>query len=304
MVRRGLETWTAGRRVRSVQVYDPRSLRRHAGGPSDFGARLTGRFLHIPQRRGKFLWVPLDSDPTLEKARSTQDPAGEALVIHLGMSGQVLIQDAEAHGEKHLRILLEVEPSQGRPTQLRFVDQRIFGGMQISALIPSSHPSGWVPACAAHIARDPFELTAGAEEFFNALRRRRTDLKRALLDQKLMSGIGNIYADEALWRARLHYARRTDTVTRRESARLLEAVRQVMEAALEAGGTSFDSLYVNVNGRSGYFSRSLQCYGRQGQLCSRCAGGERPGTIRREAFMGRSSYWCPTCQPRPRVRRS
>lgn len=253
-----------------------------------------GKTLGAPQRRGKFLWIPL-----AETQRPEASPA-EALVIHLGMSGQVLLQPAEAPEEKHLRILLDLEPVTGSPGQLRFVDQRIFGGMQISPLVPSEHPSGSVPACASHIAWDPLEPKADSERLFRALRRRRTGLKRALLDQQLISGVGNIYADEALWRVRLHYGRRTETLTRAEVSRLLQAVQEVMEAALEAGGTSFDSLYVNINGRSGYFERALQCYGREGEPCSRCAGTARAARIRREAFMGRSSYWCPTCQPRPR----
>lgn len=297
VVRRGLETWAAHRHVRNVQVYDARSLRRHDAGPADFGTRLEGRLLGAPQRRGKFLWIPLGASaldpPALDTKHGAGQPIAEALVIHLGMSGQVLIQDADAPEQKHLRIQLELESSLSRPTQLRFVDQRIFGGMQLSVLVPGSHASGSVPACAAHIAWDPLEPSAGAESLFNALRSRRTGLKRALLDQEMISGIGNIYADEALWRARLHYARRTETVTRAEAARLLESVREVMEAALEAGGTSFDSLYVNINGRSGYFERSLGVYGRAGQPCTRC------GTaIIRERFMNRSSHFCPRCQPK------
>lgn len=290
VVRRGIDTWAAGRDVLSVVVHDPRSLRRYAEGPEHFRDSLAGRRLGAPQRRGKYLWVPLES--------SVQESSGTALLIHLGMSGQVLIEDSSVPQEKHLKIALVL--SGAEPAQLRFVDQRIFGGMQICTLLPAAHPSGSVPEAASHIAPDPLEQVATAEGLFQALRRRRTGLKRALLDQGMLSGVGNIYADEALWRARLHYARRTETITRAEASRLLGCIREVMEAALAAGGTSFDALYVNINGASGYFDRSLQCYGQEGMLCSRCMESGRDGVIRRERFMGRSSYWCPRCQPRPR----
>lgn len=292
VVRRGTETWAAGREIRQVAVHDPRSLRRHGQGPEHFRATLAGSRLGTPQRRGKYLWVPLGSAGTVPE---------QALMIHLGMSGQVLIEDSTAPEERHLKVTLHLAGEE--PAQLRFVDQRIFGGMQISGLLPSSHRSGTVPEAAAHIAPDPLEPAVTAEGLFRSLRSRRSGLKRALLDQELISGVGNVYADEALWRARLHYARRTETVTRAEAARLLDAVREVMEAALAAGGTSFDALYVNVNGASGYFDRSLQCYGQEGRPCSRCADSGRAGLIRRDRFMGRSSYWCPRCQPRPRAGR-
>jgi len=132
-----------------------------------------------------------------------------------------------------------------------------------------------------------------------AMRRHQVQIKRLLLAQSLVSGIGNIYADEALWRAGLHGARPTDKLTRAQVAALLDGVRDVLGEALAQGGTSFDSLYVDVNGQSGYFSRFLAVYGQADRPCPRC------GTpIRRESFMNRSSYSCPTCQPRPRGRRS
>lgn len=290
VVRRGIETWAAGREVLGVDVHDPRSLRRYAEGPEHFRESLAGRRFGTPQRRGKYLWIPLES--------RVGEAAGAALLIHLGMSGQVLIEDGAAPQEKHLKISLELGGTE--PAQLRFVDQRIFGGMQICTLLPAAHLSGSVPEAAFHIAPDPLEPGVTAESLFRAFRRRRTGLKRALLDQGMLSGIGNIYADEALWRARLHYARRTETITRAEAFRLLGCIREVMEAALAAGGTSFDALYVNVNGASGYFDRSLQCYGQEGMFCSRCRESGHEGVIRRERFMGRSSYWCPRCQPRPR----
>ncbi|TLP79852.1 bifunctional DNA-formamidopyrimidine glycosylase/DNA-(apurinic or apyrimidinic site) lyase [Nesterenkonia sphaerica] len=310
VVRRGVHQWATGRTVRSVTVHDDRSLRRHPAGPDAFRRHLTGLRLGEPQRRGKFLWIPLLTPRAHEPS--------SALVIHLGMSGQVLMERDDAPAEKHLKITLDLGTGHGvqntaaqssTPNQLRFVDQRIFGGMHIAALVPDVTVAGssrLIPQSATHIAPDPLEPAVTAEWFFQALRRRRTGLKRALLDQTVLSGVGNIYADEALWRAQLHYARRTDTITRAAAARLLTGLREVMEAALEAGGTSFDALYVNVNGASGYFDRSLEAYGQAGRECSRCAavaveGSSGPPTvIMRAKFMGRSSYWCPSCQPRPR----
>lgn len=311
VVRRGISRWAMGRTVETVTVHDPRSLRRHALGAAlpepdrlaSFAAALQDQTLLAPQRRGKFLWIPLQG-----AAGSTSGSAGgphsgvslpqQSLLIHLGMSGQVLIDEPSAPAQKHLKITVELGEADSPRKQLRFIDQRIFGGMQISELVASTHPSGSVPEAAVHIAPDPLEPGFDEETFFRTLRRRKTGLKRALLDQGMVSGIGNIYADEALWLARLHYLRSTATITRAESARLLSGVKTVLLAALEAGGTSFDALYVNVNGASGYFSRSLNVYGQQGRPCPRC------GTeVRRETFMNRGSHFCPTCQPGPSAAR-
>lgn len=271
VVRLGLEKHVVGQRIESVEVHHLRAVRRHLAGRHDFADRLTGGTITAASRRGKYLWLPLDS--------------GDAVLAHLGMSGQLLIQPADAAAEKHLRVALLLADG----SQLRFVDQRMFGGLSIS------DDGAVLPAEIAHIARDPLDPGFGEDGFAARLRTRRTGIKRALLDQGLISGIGNIYADEALWRARLHYARPTETMRLSEVTRLLAAVREVMVAALRQGGTSFDALYVNVNGQSGYFDRSLEVYGQEGEPCSRC------GTpIRRDTFMNRSSYTCPHCQPRPR----
>jgi formamidopyrimidine-DNA glycosylase len=204
------------------------------------------------------------------------------------MSGQLLVRPPTAPDESHLRVRFTFTDD---GTELRYVDQRTFGALSVSV---SVGPDG-VPAEIVHIAPDPLAPEFDDEAFVAAVRRRRTGIKRALLDQTLISGVGNIYADEALWRARLHYARPTATLTRRVLLDLLAAVREVMTAALAAGGTSFDALYVDVNGDSGYFERGLEVYGRAGEPCRRC------GTaIRRDSFMNRSSYSCPRCQRRPR----
>jgi formamidopyrimidine-DNA glycosylase len=284
-------------------VLDPRSIRRHALGPEDFVGNLEGATVVDVVRRGKFLWMPL-RDHALAGS-----PPAVALMAHLGMSGQLLMQDTAAPDEKHLKVRFRLSPRAGMPEQLRFVDQRIFGGLFVTAMIPTDDggPGGLaespVPLIAeeaSHIARDPLDPAFSFDRFYTRLRQRRTGLKRALLDQGLVSGIGNIYADEALWRAKLHYARPTDKLRRADAAQLVACARDVMLDALAAGGTSFDSLYVNVNGASGYFDRSLNAYGRQGQPCGRCAAVGIHALIRREQFMNRSSYTCPVCQPRPR----
>ncbi|MFJ9521584.1 bifunctional DNA-formamidopyrimidine glycosylase/DNA-(apurinic or apyrimidinic site) lyase [Kitasatospora sp. NPDC101801] len=276
VVRRGLARWAAGRTVAEAQVLHPRSVRRQPGGADEFAARLTGTTLGEAQRRGKYLWVPLGGD--------------QALIGHLGMSGQLLVQDAAVPDETHLRVRLRFTDG-GR--ELRFVDQRTFGGLAVEEAEPGDPES--TPLSIAHIARDPLDARFDDGAFVAALRAKRTTVKRALLDQTLISGVGNIYADESLWRAKLHYERPTATLTRPEAATLLGHARDVMNAALAVGGTSFDSLYVNVNGESGYFSRDLDAYGREGEACRRC------GTaVRREPWMNRSSYFCPRCQRPPR----
>jgi formamidopyrimidine-DNA glycosylase len=287
-VRDGLQRWVAGRTVAAVEVRHPRAVRRHLGGGADLAARLTGLTVEAAARRGKYLWLPL---------AGPDGSRGEALIGHLGMSGQLLVQPAGAPDEKHLHVRVTFTDG---GAELRFVDQRTFGGLLLDRLVPTpDRPDELVPEQIAHIARDPVDPHFDELLFTTRLRRRDTELKRALLDQTLVSGIGNIYADESLWRARLHWARRTATLTRPAVAALLAEVRGVLADALRAGGTSFDALYVNVNGESGYFDRSLAVYGQEGRPCPRC------GTpVRRTAFMNRSSFFCPSCQrpPRPRPR--
>ena len=340
-VRAGLADHSLGRPVRAVRVVDARSLRRHLPGPAHFEAALTGRALRGAYRRGKYLWLTLsESDGTL---------ADEALVVHLGMSGQLLVRDepgsesgneldgdsgndAEARAAfdeqpRHLRVALELGPAgatrgaastsrESTGQRLLFVDQRIFGGMFLSPLVPDvpaavatnkvapgEVPERFlVPEAVKHIARDPLD------EFFDpaAVRRKflRTSsgIKKVLLDQSVISGVGNIYADEALWRARLHYAKPARTLSAAQTRELLEAVTQVLRESLAAGGTSFDALYVNVLGESGYFERSLNAYGRAGEPCHRCAEAGRTTLMVREPFQNRSSYRCPHCQRAPRSR--
>ena len=281
-VRRGLDRWAVGRTIADVEVRGPRTVRRHHAGPADFAARLRGRRVEAACRRGKYLWLRLDD--------------GANLLAHLGMSGQFLAVPASTDDPKHLRARFRFRDD---GPELRFVDQRTFGGLAIDDPAlgdpASSELAGSIPASVAHIALDPLDPSFDDTAFAERLRHRRTGVKRALLDQTLVSGIGNIYADESLWRVPMHYARGTDTLRRADAAALLAAVRDVLRAAIVAGGTSFDALYVAVNGESGYFDRSLEVYGREGEPCSRCGA-----PIRREAFMNRSSYRCPRCQRTPR----
>ncbi len=278
VVRRGLDTWITGRTFATVQVLNNRAVRHHMGGARDFEMQLVGSRVERVERRGKFMWLVLDDS--------------SALVTHLGMSGQVLVQPLDAEPEAHLRIRATFTDG-GRA--MHFVDQRTFGGMAIDDLVldDAGNP---IPASVAHIARDPLDPLFDADAFVKAMRIKKTQVKRALLDQNLISGIGNIYADEALWRSKVNWAMPTYGMKPAIARSLLANAIDVMTEALSVGGTSFDSLYVNVNGESGYFSRDLNAYGREGEPCDRCGS-----IIVREAFANRSSFRCPRCQRLPKV---
>jgi formamidopyrimidine-DNA glycosylase len=302
VVRAGIAPAVTGARVTGVDVAEERSLRRHDVTTGAFSDLLEGQRILAAVRRGKFLWMPLES--------------GRALVVHLGMSGQVLLGTpglaANAPGgDRLLRIRLHLDhPSHGE-LWLNFVDQRIFGGMAIDAMVPTAdaRPAGYsggaagrwetlIPSQVAHIARDPLDPEFSEGAFLTALARRKSGIKRALLDQTLVSGIGNIYADEALFVARMHYDQPAASLSRARARTLLAAVREILHQALAEGGTSFDAQYVNVNGESGYFAHSLRAYGQHGTPCPRCGS-----TMVREQFMNRGSHFCPRCQrlrvPRP-----
>ena len=286
VVRAGLGPAVTGATIAAVTVFDERSLRRHDGPSEDFVDRLTGRTVLSAERRGKFLWLPLAPTPLVEPYE-----APEALVVHLGMSGQVLLRD-RVTDDRLTRIRLEIDHPQHGALRLNFVDQRIFGSMAIDTMLQTADvPGEKVPGQVAHIARDPLDPAFDDRRFLARLAARSTGVKRALLDQTLISGVGNIYADEALWAARIHYAQPTASLSRARAKLLLAEVRLVLAKALGEGGTSFDAQYVNVNGASGYFSHSLNAYGQQGTPCARCG---RP--IIRESFMNRGSHFCPFCQ--------
>ncbi|WP_445257609.1 bifunctional DNA-formamidopyrimidine glycosylase/DNA-(apurinic or apyrimidinic site) lyase [Nocardioides aurantiacus] len=281
VVRRGLQAHVVGRTLADVEVLHPRPVRRHLAGADDFAQRLRGRTVTGAHRRGKFWWLGLDD--------------GDALLGHLGMSGQMLVQPAGVPDERHLRVRFALEPVPGAgpdaAREVRFVDQRMFGGLLVST------GGAVVPPELAHIALDPLDPAFDDAAFARRVRRSESGIKRLLLNQAVVSGVGNIYADEALWRARVHGERRGSRLRVGDVQRVLDGAREVMGSALDQGGTSFDALYVNVNGESGYFDRSLEAYGQEGRPCSRC------GTpVRRVSFTNRSSYFCPVCQPPPRAR--
>lgn len=291
VVRRGLEAHALDRVITSVEVLHDRPVRRSPGGASVFAGALVGRTFTAARRRGKYLWLPLSSGSSAPASLPADAQADDAVLGHLGMSGQMLVQPVGSPDEKHLRVRFTLADATGALSELRFVDQRMFGGLALSA------GGAELPSEIAHIARDPLDLEFDLDDFVRRVRRRTSGVKRLLLDQTLVSGVGNIYADEALWRAGLHGERPGDRLTRAQAVELLEHAREVMSEALAQGGTSFDALYVNVNGQSGYFERSLNAYGREDEPCRRC------GTaMRRTAFMNRSSYFCPSCQKPPRAR--
>ena len=300
VVRRGLAGHILGAVLERVQVVDGRSVRRHEAGPVDFERLLTGLRVADVARRGKYLWLLFEGNEEF------------ALVIHLGMSGQVLLKAPELPAEKHLKVLIDLagatdESGCEAPLTLRFVDQRIFGGMFVSPLLPVRNAAGEpVPGASAsalglpHIARDPLDPHFDFGQFRRTMLGTSTGIKKLLLDQSAISGVGNIYADEALWRARLHYAKPAKSIPASTARELVDAARTVMRDALAQGGTSFDALYVNVNGESGYFDRSLNAYGQAGKPCPRCLDAGRTSLMVREPFGGRSSYRCPHCQRKPR----
>jgi len=278
VVRRGLAEHAGGRTIATVRLTGPRVARRHAPGPRDLEDRLAGRAITGAHRRGKYLWLALGGAPDAEP--------DEALIVHLGMSGQLLVSEAGAPEARHTHARVGFTDA---GAELRFVDQRTFGGLALADLVDG------LPTTVAHIARDPFDPDFDRQATIRDVKRRRSGIKRVLLNQTVVSGIGNIYADEALWRAGIHGERLASSLTKPAIGRLLDNAKDVMAEALVQGGTSFDSLYVNVNGASGYFDRSLSAYGREGLPCLRC------GTpMRREQFTNRSSTSCPRCQVRPR----
>ena len=279
VVRRGLADHLVGHRIADVRVQHPRAVRRHEAGPGDLTARLRGVRITGTGRRGKYMWLLCAADGDDE----------QALVIHLGMSGQMLLGPVPR--PQHVRITALLDDD----TTVSFVDQRTFGGWQLTDVVDVD--GSVVPVPVAHLARDPLDPRFDRDAVVKVLRGKHSEIKRQLLDQTVVSGIGNIYADEALWRAGVHGARPAAKLTRPKLAELLDRAAEVMVEALAQGGTSFDSLYVNVNGESGYFERSLDAYGREGEPCRRCGA-----IIRRERFMNRSSFYCPRCQPRPRTR--
>lgn len=289
VVRAGLERHARGRTVTDLEVFDDASLRRHRGGEEDFANALLGRRIVEVARRGKFLWLPLDD--------------GRALTAHLGMSGQLLVHSQiPADPARHLRVRLHLDEG-----LVDFVDQRKFGGLAVTELVPTvdGAPGGQgssqalIPDTVTHIARDLLDPHLDLDSVIARIRKSQKNIKILLLEQTVVSGIGNIYADEGLWQAQIHGLRRGSELRPKQLRTLLEATADVMERALAVGGTSFDELYVNADGEAGYFARSLNVYGREGQPCPRCEH-----SLLRENIGGRSHTYCPRCQTRPRRKRN
>nr|WP_255633086.1 bifunctional DNA-formamidopyrimidine glycosylase/DNA-(apurinic or apyrimidinic site) lyase [Demequina sp. TTPB684] len=299
-VRAGLEGLVVGSRIDGVSVYRDSCVRLQPGGPGEFEMALQGMVLGAAVRRGKFLWLPLLEEEEVSR-RLAAASSGGALSAHLGMSGQFRVFPGDAPDpHPHCRVRLHLKTPRGTGT-LDFLDQRTFGYLLAEPTLatPDGRPGGHgsdaaaVPLTVAHIARDVLDPAVDERAVLERMRRGSRGIKQVLLDQTVMSGIGNIYADEALWAARVHPERPANALSLAQARALLAAAREVMAKALDQGGTSFDALYVNVNGESGYFSRSLQAYGRTGEDCTRCGG-----RIVQERIGGRSTHWCPRCQRR------
>lgn len=296
-VRAGLAPAVTNATVTGVDILDVRSLKRHPGGVQDFKKTLINAKVLGVVRRGKFLWLPLEVGGAKRQL---------ALVGHLGMSGQMLLRKPADPEDKLTRVVIHLKTAKGKPVEFRFVDQRIFGSLAIDELQPTADgkPGGFsagvgkgkpwqnlIPIQAAHITRDPLDVDFDESEVLAKFQKKSSGIKRVLLDQQTLSGIGNIYADEALWRARLHYDQPASSLKPAKAKELLEHVREILAKAVEVGGTSFDEQYKNVNGESGYFAVSLNAYGMTGEPCARCGR-----QIKRENWMNRGSHFCPNCQ--------
>lgn len=294
-VRAGLAPALTNSTVRSIDIHDVRSLKRHLAGPKDFTKTLVGAKILGVVRRGKFLWMPLETPE-----------ARLALVGHLGMSGQMLLRKPGSAEDKLTRVVIHAETSRGKRIEFRFIDQRIFGSLAIDDLVETpDHKAGgysdkvgagkwWeklIPRSAAHIARDPLDENFDSDLVWQKFKKKASGIKRVLLDQQVLSGVGNIYADEALWQTRLHYDQPANSISRATFDLVISSIQKILSDAVAQGGTSFDEQYKNVNGESGYFDISLNAYGMTDQPCPRCSR-----AIRRDSWMNRGSHFCPNCQ--------
>ena len=266
-VRRGLHHLITGYRITQAEDLHPRALKAESIAPLSTlnGARITGT-----GRRGKFLWITLNRPFVLD--------------AHLGMSGQFLIHERDIPAPKHVRAHFALKRSL-RKLDLVFNDQRTFGWLSVEELVDG------VPSSAIHIAYDPFDPLFDYQATVAKMAKRNIRIKTALLNQEIISGVGNIYADEALWRAKVHPESLTSGMTRKKIATVIDCATEVMREAIAKGGTSFDDLYINVNGESGFFEQSLSAYGREDEPCPRCGS-----LIKRIVFGARSSHFCPRCQ--------
>jgi formamidopyrimidine-DNA glycosylase len=221
--------------------------------------------------------------------------SSQAIRAHLGMSGQMLMVKKEEKPSTHARVTFDFSDTK---RSLHFIDQRTFGWVNLEELVEAKDKR-LVPQSVLHISPDLFEETFDLDKTISNIKRRKTGIKQALLNQEIVAGIGNIYADEALWLAKTHWADVCENLSEKKINEILISAKEVMAKALEKGGTSFDDLYIDVNGESGYFENELNAYGREGERCYRC-----DLEMVREAFSNnRSSTICPNCQPRVRPHR-
>jgi formamidopyrimidine-DNA glycosylase len=268
-VRRGLQHLVTGYKITQAQQLHPRALKSESIAPLESlqGAKITGT-----NRRGKFMWLTLNRP--------------YVLVAHLGMSGQFLIHQKDRPKATHVRAQFTLSKPL-RTQELVFNDQRTFGWLSVEETTNN------IPASAQHIAPDPFDPLFDKDLTIKNYRKRNIKIKTALLNQEIMSGVGNIYADETLWRAKIHPEISTADLSAKKISTIIDFATEVMQEAINQGGTSFDDLYINVNGESGFFEQSLAAYGQEDEPCPRC------GTpIKRITFGQRSSHFCPRCQRR------
>ena len=270
-VRRGIEAKVVGRKIISVEVGRERSVRRVGREAVIHG--LTGTTVTNARRRGKYLLCDLDS--------------GDEMMIHLRMSGRVLVEPVGTKRPTHTHVVLSLSERDGVSDEMWFVDPRTFGEVVVfdpaytAQVLPELVRLGVDPIC------EPFDSAILA----GRLKGKRGAIKPLLLSQHVVAGIGNIYADESLWLAKLHYDKQASSIPKKKHLELIEIAAEVLRKAVAQGGTSFDEQYKNVNGESGYFSQSLNAYGMTGLPCKRC------GTpIKREAWANRGSHFCPKCQ--------
>ena len=266
---RGLRASVVGDKVASVWI-GPRHQPLKSPA-ADIASTLEGATIAAVRRMGKHIVIDLAQSPDHQITRSPDAPSAH-FIVHLGMTGQLLVTRPDAEIPKHTHLIARLES--GR--ELRFTDPRMFGKL---AVTHEFDPGGI----------EPLDLTF--DQFVPLFRKRKTPIKSALLNQQLLRGVGNIYADEALFRARVRPRRRAASLTRDELKRLYESVRQVLQEAIAAGGSSVDD-YVNADGEPGMFQLQHRVYGREGARCLRC----RKHAIKRIVIGGRSSHYCPQCQ--------
>lgn len=286
-VRSGLAAHLVGAIVQGITVLDARSLKRNPAGPDGFISELTGAKISAVARRGKFLWFPISES--------------RALVGHLGMSGQILVRSRDFSPDPQTRVVIKVEGANGDELEIRFVDQRLFGGLMIDSLTeidsgeagysPEAKIGNLIPESVAHISRDLLDPLFDIDAVVEKMVKKNSGIKRVLLDQAVLSGIGNIYADETLWLAKTHFDQPALSLSRKKIREIILIATEVLNQAVAQGGTSFDEQYKNVNGESGYFSQSLNAYGQTGEQCPRCQN-----LITRVAWANRGSHFCPKCQ--------